>query len=279
MPTVKQLLTACGLDAPHEQIKLVRHSDHLGRSIRQIIDDGVFPAYQSEQDPKVRPFHKCKVILSFIGIEGNQAEFYGAYRVKGFREFRKSDFAGVPDYLRAAHQDKKPRIWYHLEELPEFSNLRGRLIIQWNSTRGWFQRKDLDVHQLLPPGNVIPFPGYQDAVLSWDELKKIFANPRAHRDWKTALSASAGIYRIVDHKSGKTYVGAAYGTENLWGRWENYANTGHGGNKLLKGLDPSQFQWSIIRTLSGSMSSKEVIRVEKIEMRKHGSKAIGLNLQ
>lgn len=83
----------------------------------------------------------------------------------------------------------------------------------------------------------------------------------------------------MDHKSGKTYVGAAYGTENLWGRWENYANTGHGGNKLLKGLDPSQFQWSIIRTLSGSMSSKEVIRVEKIEMRKHGSKAIGLNLQ
>jgi hypothetical protein len=66
---------------------------------------------------------------------------------------------------------------------------------------------------------------------------------------------------------------------NLWGRWSDYAKTGHGGNKLLKGLDPNHFQWSIIRTLSGSMSAKEVIRVEKIEMRKHGSKAIGLNLQ
>lgn len=276
MPTVKQLLTACGLETPHEQTKLVRHSDHLGRSIRQIIDDGFFNIYQAEQDPKVKPFHKCEVILSFIGIEGNQAEFRGAYRVDGCREFQNADFAGVPDYLLLAHKDKKARIWYDLEELSDFSKLRGRLIVQWRN-RGWVQTKDLDVHELLPPGNVIPFPGYQDAVLTWSELKTIIAKPRAHRDWKTALSASAGIYRIVDHSSGKTYIGAAYGAENLWRRWGDYAKTGHGGNKLLKDLDPNHFQWSIIRTLSGSMSSKEVIHVERTEMRKHGSMAIGLN--
>lgn len=279
MPTVKQLLTACGLETPHDQIKLVRHSGHLGRSSRQIVADGFFDVYQAEQDLVKKPFHKCQVILSFIGIEGNQAVFYGAYRVLGSRAFCKSDFAGLPDYLRSAHKDKKPRIWYELEELPEFSNLRNRLIAQWNSTRGWVQTKDLDVHELLPPGDVIPFPGYQDAVLTWSELKQVFASPRTHRDWKTAFSASAGIYRIVDHASGKTYIGAAYGSENLWGRWSDYSKTGHGGNVLLKGLDANRFQWSIIRTLSGSMSSKEVIRIEKTEMRKHGSKAIGLNLQ
>lgn len=125
---------------------------------------------------------------------------------------------------------------------------------------------------------MISLRGYQDVVLTWSELKTIFASPRAHRDWKTALAASAGIYRIVDHGSGKTYIGAAYGAENLWGRWSDYAKTGHGGNRLLKDLDPSRFQWSIILTLSGSMSAKEVIHVEKTEMRKHGSKAIGLNL-
>ena len=37
------------------------------------------------------------------------------------------------------------------------------------------------------------------------------------------------------------------------------------------------FQWSTIRTLSGSMSEKEFIQVERIEMRKHGSRAVGLN--
>ncbi len=76
MPTIKQLLTACGLETPHDQIKLVRHSDHLGRSIRQIVADGAFDIYQAEQHRKICPFGNCEVILSFIGIEGNQAEFH-----------------------------------------------------------------------------------------------------------------------------------------------------------------------------------------------------------
>lgn len=277
MPTVKEFLTACGLETPHDRIKLVRHSDHLGRSIRQVIADGFFEVYQAEQDPKVRPFHKCDVIFSFVGIEGNLAEFYGAYRVNGFRNFETHDFAGTPDYLRASHADGRSRIWYELEEIPEFRSLRGRLVAQWVGTRGWFQTKDLEVYELLPPGNEVRFPGYQDVVLSWTELKDIIATPRLHRDWKTALSASAGIYRIVDLSTGKIYIGAAYGSESLWGRWTDYAKTGHGGNKLLTGLDPNHFQWSIIRTLSGSMSAKEVVQVERIEMRKHGSRAVGLN--
>lgn len=54
-------------------------------------------------------------------------------------------------------------------------------------------------------------------------------------------------------------------------------DTGHGGNKKLLGLDYGNFQWSIVRTLSGVMSKREVILIEQLEMEKHGSKAIGLN--
>lgn len=277
MITVKQLLTSCGLQTPHEQIKLVKHSSHDGRTIRQIVADGFFDMYQAEQDDKIQPFHKCEVILSFISVEGNQAEFYGAYRVKGCRPFLTSDFKGAPEYLLLSHKEPKVRIWYDLEEIREVEHLRGRLVAQWLGTRGWHQKKDLDVLELLPPGNVVRFPGYQDLILSWSELKDIVGTPRLHRDWKTALSASAGIYRIVDMKSGKIYIGAAYGAANLWQRFSEYAKTGHGGNKFLKGLDADNFQWSIVRTLSGSMSSKEVTTVERIEMRKHGSMAIGLN--
>jgi len=279
MITVKQLLSCCGLDTPNDKIKLVRHSSHPLVSIQQIVDDGVFELYQAEQDAKVKPFHKCEVILSFLGIEGNQAVFQGAYRVKSFREFRKTDISGAPEYFMAADNNTNARIWYELEEMPQYKFLRGRLIVQWVSTRGWVQIKDIEVFELLPPGDEISFPGYQDVVLTWKQLKTIFATPRTHRDWKTALSATAGIYRIVDHSSGKIYIGAAYGVDGLWGRWSDYAATGHGNNTLLKDLDPTTFQWSIIRTLSGSMSSKEIIRIEKTEMRKHGSKAIGLNLQ
>lgn len=132
--------------------------------------------------------------------------------------------------------------------------------------------------EVLPPGSQIRFPGYQDVVLTRAELQDIFATSRLHRDWKVTLSSTAGIYRIVDHHNGGgIYIGAAYRAGGIWGSWGSYARTGHGGNRLLKPLDSSHFRWSIVRTLSGSMSEKELIQVERIEMRKHGSKAVGLN--
>ena len=45
------------------------------------------------------------------------------------------------------------------------------------------------------------------------------------------------VYLIVDTKTGKKYVGSAYGDNMLLGRWRNYIANGHGGNKLLKSLD------------------------------------------
>jgi hypothetical protein len=61
--------------------------------------------------------------------------------------------------------------------------------------------------------------------------------------------------------------------------WRDYAQTGHGGNKLLcVDVNPESFQWSIVRTLSGSMAPMEIVRIERVEMKKHGSKVIGLNL-
>jgi len=278
MITVKQLLALEGLETPPDQIKLVRHCDHLGRSIRRIVDEGYFDLYHTEQDPKVKPFDGCEVVVSFIAIEGNQAEFHSVHRVESSRPFRRSDFSEAPDYLKAAHADGKPRMWYHLTELAGFESLKGRVIIQW-SGMGWFQRKDREVFQILPPGNQVLFPGYQNILLGWRELREIFDTPVLHRDWKAALSASPGIYRITDTSTGKIYIGAAYGKENLWQRWKEYAKTGHGGNKLLKPLDPAHFRWSIVRTLSGSMSPKEVIEIERIEMAKHGSNAVGLNWQ
>ena len=225
----------------------------------------------------MKPFHNCQVILSFIGIEGNKAEFYGAYEVLGHEAFTKADLKQLPDWLAEAHKDEEPRIKYQLREIEAYRPDRGRLIVQWKSTRGWWQKKDLDIYELLPATAGTLFPGYQEVLLSFDALKQIFADPRAHRDWQAALKANAGIYRIVDLASGKTYIGSAYGGDGLWGRWQNYAKTGHGGNKLLKGKNPEKFQWSIVRTVSTTMSARDVIRIESLEKAKHGSLAIGLN--
>jgi hypothetical protein len=277
MLTIKELFAASGLDTPPDQIKLIRHVDHLDRSIRQIIAEGHFDLYQAEQNPSVRPFHNCKTILSFIGVENNKAEFYGAYRVLGYRPLTPEDRALLPDFIAEAHKDEKPRIWCNLEELPAFTDYRGRLIIQWKSTRGWHQKKDLEVYEVLPPTIARPFPGYQDVVLKLEELRAIFADPRSHRDWDAALKANAGIYRIVDLSTGEIYIGSAYGSEGLWGRWKVYGKTGHGNNKHLLNRDPKDFQWSIVRTLSTTMSAREVIGIEQTEKEKHGSRAHGLN--
>lgn len=172
MLTVKQLFQADGLNITEDQIKLVRHVDHLNRSITRIIDEGHFDFYQTEQSPTVRPFHNCEVILSFIGIAGNKAEFHGAYEVLGSRDFTKQDLKQLPDWLAAAHKDGKPRLKYELSELEHFRNYRKRLIIQWKSTRGWHQKKDLEIYEVLPATVATLFPGHQEVLLSFDALKK-----------------------------------------------------------------------------------------------------------
>lgn len=277
MLTTKQLFLADGLDVSEDAIKLVRHVGRRGRSIRQIADEGHLELYQEEQSAKIRPFDRCRVILSFLGVEGNKAEFYGAYEVRRSRPYTPEQLAALPDWMREGHREDSPAIRYELRELERFRAYRRRLVVQWKSSRVWVQKKDLDIYELLPATLSTLFPGYQDVLLSFDELKWIFADPRAHRDWKSALESNAGIYRIVDLSTGKIYIGSAYGSGGIWGRWQNYARTGHGGNKLLKDCNPANFQWSIVRTVSTAMSPRDVIRIEAREKAKHGSKAIGLN--
>lgn len=280
--SVKDYLIAAGLEVEPGRIKLVKHVDNASGAwtIRGLINQNAFDFYQSEQGSLKKPFHDCDVIVAFLALENNLAEFWGVYKVQGFRKFTKDDLQRRPEALGALSEDTVKEngiIWYDLEEINEFRSLRHRLIVQWLSTRGWVQKKDLEIYEMLPPVKSSPFPGYQDVILTFDALKKIFTNPRAHKDWKAALEANAGIYRIVDMSTGEMYIGSAYGYEGLWGRWSNYAMTGHGGNKLLKGRDPNNFQWSVVRTVSRSMSERDVINIEKVEKLKHGSRVHGLN--
>lgn len=78
------------------------------------------------------------------------------------------------------------------------------------------------------------FPGLESIDLSFEELEALVRNSRA--DWRGALSSVKGIYLISDITTGRRYVGAAYGEQGVWGRWANYATTGHGGNAELRAL-------------------------------------------
>lgn len=58
-------------------------------------------------------------------------------------------------------------------------------------------------------------------------------SPEANRQWKVMLSNVYGIYLILDTTDGQQYVGTAYGTDGIWGRWRAYVQTKHGKNKDL----------------------------------------------
>lgn len=83
------------------------------------------------------------------------------------------------------------------------------------------------------------FPGYEDIDLSFEELETLIKNDRP--DWKAALENVKGVYLISDVKTGKHYVGSAYGDQGIWSRWCAYVASGHGGNVELRELvtDPT----------------------------------------
>ena len=84
-----------------------------------------------------------------------------------------------------------------------------------------------------------PAGGYDDIDLSFQELESLVRNARP--DWMSALESIKGIYLISDIKTGKRYVGSAYGDQGIWSRWCAYVDSGHGGNVELRALviDPT----------------------------------------
>jgi hypothetical protein len=87
--------------------------------------------------------------------------------------------------------------------------------------------------------------------------------------WRAALANVAGVYVIVDRKTGMQYVGSAYGGIGLWQRWTTYAKTGHGRNKELRNLlknnrdaYATNFQFSLIEVCDINASPDFIIARE-----------------
>ena len=127
------------------------------------------------------------------------------------------------------------------------------------------------------------FPGYQNVILSFDQLEEVVQNSIEYELWQTALASVYAVYLIVDTKSGKQYVGSAYGKDGLLGRWRCYVETYHGGNKLMVDLisaKPEQykhFQFSILQLLEKTATADEVIQTESLWKKKLQTIAFGMN--
>lgn len=275
---IKELLELRGLDT-NTQIKLARHQD-ARYDVHELHRRGKLEAYQSYQ---ARPVLECEYLVSFLGLENNKAKFIGVYEVKGRKTKEEID---LPENLPPDHDfSVGSNFYYVLEKCPGFEDLENRVVIDWGkSARSWHQRlTEKEVTEILPRGYVRDFSGFLDFVITFDELVEIIDNPDANRVWHNVLSSVAGVYLIVDNLTGQQYIGSAYGKHGIMGRWAEYAKSGHGGNKKLRELLDSNpgyarnFTFTILQTLSKSLTNSEVIEWEELYKKKLGSGVFGLN--
>ncbi len=193
MITLQQILTSQSSILEGKRVKLVRHKDSRAEYREIVKDRAALLEYQREQGRDV--FAGCDYIVSFFGLERGHSVFFGVFKVKGC--------------------ENKGRYYYDLEQVDAFNDLVDRLIINWGEgTRSWVQwydRREKEVTQILPPGYIGTFPGLLDFVLEFKELKTLVENPGANHDWKHHLSAVNGVYMILDSKAGSQYNGSALG--------------------------------------------------------------------
>ena len=248
-------------------VKVLRHKDSR-RDLWELRKKENFGQYQNRQSWDV--FGSAHYIISFIAERNKYAKFVGVWEVISKRKRKTKGFR------------------YRTKELPGFKEIEARLIVKWGEgTRSWAQwlhrQGNKDIIELLPPNYVMDFPGYYNFTLSYDQLSVMVNNPNSNREWQRMLSSVSGVYVLLDQRTGKQYVGSAYGAGGIWARWRSYVKSPPGGNILLKQLlekSPSrykQFQFSVLRALEPSATKDEVIDQEALIKKKLGSRAFGLN--
>lgn len=263
---------------------LVRHqSKNPDPPIQELLQTGWFELYQAFQ--KRQRFHNIDQIVSFYATTGTRAQFYGVYHVDGVTP--SLDVEIPHDCPWAEDWRSNTSHFYILRPDHGFDELSNRVIIDWGlGTRQWVQKlSNKPVLEILEPGRVLPpFNDYLEFTLSFAQLRNLINSANSHREWCARLQAVAGVYLILAEKTGDLYVGSAYGGDGIWGRWRNYAKSGHGNNLLLRNLIerdpeyPERFRFSLLQILPKSMAREEVIERERIYKLKLGTRATGLNL-
>lgn len=270
--------------ADKKRVRLIRHKDNrkvkiidgkeYTNSLYDIYlnDNEVFMNYQSEQVKK--RFMDVDYIVAFIGEEGVASRFVGVYRNMGL-------IKEIGDY------NDEVLAKFDFQEVGGFGLLKERVIIDWRNPVSWLQNyiNEMPVVRIdrgLKEDNIPVFSRFEDVLLDYNQLSHIFETNNI--EWKSKLESCNCIYLILDKSNGKQYVGSTYNKQGIWGRWAQYAATGHGGDKDLKPLleaDPNyarkNFQWCILETLPLKILEEHAIDRESLYKRKFGTRDFGYN--
>lgn len=161
--------------------------------------------------------------------------------------------------------------YFDLKESDLLSSLRNRVVVEWskdsiNWAKSGASASSFPIVEVADP-EAVPFPGFDGVRIDYAELQTMVKDSR-YAAWQTALGSVQGIYLIADTSTGHLYVGKADGADRIFGRWSQYAQDGHGGNKALRelaGKDAEHrrhFQFSLLRVFGPSTPTAEIDAAE-----------------
>ena len=288
---LNDLLTSKGIDPKQrKQVLVMRHRPHE-RKLRRVLPwlaaekPILFNAYQHTQRPQQeKSLAQAKYLASFIGNEPGKAVFIGLYkvgpscplsytkfwRIQAHQELSKLGMKGF------VSGERRSCLRFDLELTEIYEEWKGKLIIGWPPPERawcrWTDRNEFPVTAILEESLLAhDMPAAEELTLSWEELKNI------PKSWKSALAQWRGIYLIFDVSDHRSYVGSAYGDDNLLSRWSNYATTGHGGNKQLRKRKAEDLHFSILQLVSPTSEPQDVIRIENTWKKRLHTREFGLN--
>lgn len=147
-------------------------------------------------------------------------------------------------------------------------------------------KKNIEVFEVFPDIAIEKFNGYQNVSINHKELREIVSNNEL--SWKLALSSVKAVYVITDTKTGKLYIGSAYGdSQGLWQRWEYYADFKDltAGNKEFevlvkekgKNYIKDNFKYSILEIFDTKTKQEYILERENYWKNVFETKKFGMN--
>ena len=145
---------------------------------------------------------------------------------------------------------------YKLALQQSFKDFDGKLFIEWGKgARSWVQRADRQDKRVTELRKEFKEPDFPAFCISGSHCQ---GSTDCQKLGLPVLQSSRGIYLLTCPKTKEQYVGAAYGAESFWGRWQSYIKTGHGGNVGLKSRYPSDYSPAALPLPIASIESRSL---------------------
>lgn len=277
-----------------EKISLVFHKTKLQpfrRMLPWIVKQrpDLFDAYQAvHSTPAERTLKRRPLFASFVPVDDETMMLAGIYRIVGHEVLPCRDIYADPRYrelensfgatdtgpsANIARGDAQLRFETELTDVLE--DIRGRLIVTTPSGRAYVRRADNLDPEIFAIRSMSQFeptcPEWRDLIVTGKEVRNL------PKSWQTRLSEWRGIYLIVGQSDGARYVGAAYGAENIFGRWRDHVVGDVGVTRELKKRNPMNFRFSLLERVSPDAVIEEVVSLERTWMNRIGTIPWGLN--